>query len=46
MILGLKIFITCVGLYTGIRMTGIGLAWLREFFDSLSPKSSNRHDDW
>lgn len=43
--LGLKIFITVVGLYAGIRMTGIGLAWLREFFDQLAPKN-NRRDDW
>lgn len=38
MLLGLKIFGMAVGLYAGVRMTGIGIAWLKEFFDNLSPR--------
>lgn len=37
MLLGLKIFITGITLYGGIRLTSIGIAWLKEFFDQLQP---------
>jgi len=41
MILGLKIFVTAVTLYAGVRMAGIGCAWMKEFFDNLSPKNKD-----
>lgn len=33
-----KIFITVVITYAAIRMSGIGIQWLKAFFDELSPK--------
>lgn len=44
MLFGLKFFITVICLYAGIRMCGIGLAWLKEFFDQISPHK-DRWDD-
>lgn len=42
-LLGLKIFITAITLYGGVRLAGIGIQWMKEFFDQLSPRS--RRDD-
>lgn len=42
MFLGLKIFVTAVLLYAGVRLAGIGIGWLKEFFDQLTPRR-NRH---
>lgn len=38
MLLGLKIFVTGITLYGGVRLTCVGIQWMREFFDKLSPK--------
>lgn len=43
MLLGLKIFVTAITLYGGVRLAGIGIEWMKQFFDELSPKQ--RHDD-
>lgn len=43
MFLGLKIFVTAVLLYAGVRLAGLGIGWLKEFFDQLSPR--RRHYD-
>ena len=43
MALGLKIAIFGITLYAGIRFMGLGIAWLKEFFDQLKP---NRRDKY
>lgn len=45
MLLGLKIFVTGISLYAGIKMLGIGCAWLKEYFDQLKPESRRRSND-
>jgi hypothetical protein len=42
MLLGLKIFVTAITLYGGVRLTGIGIQWMKQFFDELAPR---RRDD-
>ena len=38
MLFAIKMFLTVIGIYAAIRMSGIGIAWLKAFFDELSPR--------
>jgi hypothetical protein len=40
--IGLKIFLTAVGIYAGVRLSGIAIEWLREVFEGLRPKRNDR----
>lgn len=45
MLIGLKLFVTAVLLYAGVRLAGIGIGWLKEFFDQLSPRNKRHYYD-
>lgn len=44
--LGLRIFVFAITFYGGIRLTFIGIKWLRELFDQLEPKKTTNYDDY
>lgn len=35
--IGLKIFVISVGIYAGVRLSGIAIEWLREAFEYIRP---------
>ena len=37
MVMGLKILVTSVSIYAGVRLSGIAIEWLRETFDRMRP---------
>lgn len=37
----MKILGLVLGIYICGRMSGIGIAWLKEFFDAISPKKND-----
>lgn len=39
MVLGLKIFLTSVGVYAGVRLAGIAIEWLKVGIDKLKPRN-------
>ena len=44
MVLGLKIFLTSVGVYAGVRLAGIAIEWMKVGIDKLKPHK-NPWDD-
>jgi len=40
--IGLKIFTVCIGIYVGVRLSGIAIEWLREAFEYIRPRSKDR----
>ena len=42
MIVGLKIFMISVGIYAGVRLSGIAIEWLKEAFEYIRPKPPRR----
>lgn len=42
MFFGLKIFLTILLTYIGFKFAGVGILWIKEFFESIKP---SRKDD-
>lgn len=43
MMFALKALVTILSIYAAIRLSGIGMAWMKEIFDGLKPR---KHDDY
>ena len=43
MFFGLKIFLALLLTYIGFKFAGVGILWIREFFEAIKPGS--RRDD-
>lgn len=44
MFIGLKIFGVAVGIYAGVRLAGVSIAWLGQLFDDISPRKVRKDD--
>lgn len=45
MFIGIQFFLTLLLTYLGFKLFGVGLAWIKEFFECLKPGSRRRDDD-
>lgn len=45
MFIGIRFFLMLLLTYIGFKGFGVGLAWLKEFFEAIKPGGSRRNDD-
>lgn len=38
MLIGIKIFVTSICIYAGVRLAGIAMSWMKHGFDKLKPR--------
>lgn len=42
MFIGLRIFVTAVSVYAGVRLAGVAIEWVKELVDNLGPEARRK----